>query len=199
MNSRGCLFLTIERVDDKRIIIALSQYDMENLDHIFRKLDFENKLYKTLIDDLMNIAGKEVGFPIENKKMVIEFLPQNGGYVIFITLLSIRKKGNRKIYKIKGNFGPVIFYFREIENLISAIQRIKEVSTPNLKSDLFLYKDCYFLILSPKTLLSGHLKFIFNEYGKIYAKGLLAAAKVYEYGKIIIKNNAIETIYKYFF
>lgn len=191
-------FLTIERVDNNRIIIALSQDDMKTLGLVFRKLDFENKLYKTLVDNLIDIAGKEVGFPIENKKMIIEFLPQNGGYVIFITLVSIRKKEKRKVYKIKGNGGPVIFFFSEIENLIAAIQRVREVYNSNLKSDLLLYNDYYFLILSPKTLLSGSLKFIFNEYGKNYEKGLLSAAKVYEHGKVIIKSNAIETIYKYF-
>lgn len=191
--------MTIERIDDKRLIIALSEEDVKELSMVFEKLDLENKLFQSFITQLISLAEKKTGFPIENRKMVIEFLAQNGGYVIFITLLSSKIGHERKVYKIKNDPRPMIFIFKDIENLINAIRRIDKSILSNLKSNLVEYKDFYFLILFPKTILPKSLRFIFNEYGRPYGNGFIKTAKLCERGYTIIQNNAIETIFKFFY
>lgn len=190
--------MTIERIDDKRLIIALSEEDVKELSIVFENLNLDDKLLKNFITQVISLAGEKTGFPIENRKMIIEFLKQNGGYVIFVTFLSSKIGHERKVYKIKKNLRPMAFVFNDVENLINAVRRVDKSILLNLKSSLVEYKDFYFLILFPKTILPKSLRFILSEYGNLYGSGFIRNAKLCERGYTIIQNNAIETIFKYF-
>lgn len=190
--------MTIERVDDKRLIISLSEEDMKIFDITFKKFDWSNDFSKNLINQLLALAKEETGFSTENKKMMIDLLPQNGGCIIFVTTISKVTKEKRKIYKIKKSRGPFIFVFKNIENVINAIDKIRNISIMDFKNKLVEYENCYFLILCPCVCLPTQLKSIFNEYGKLCGEGLIKNSIITEWGNTVIPENAMKVIYQYF-
>lgn len=188
--------MTIELIDDKHLIIALSEEDMKTFSITFKQLDWNNDFFKKVISELLALAKKEADFFTDNQKMTIEMLPQNGGYVIFITVIS--KTPKRKIYKIKSIFGPYIFIFKNIDNVISAVDKINKKNIPQYQNQLIEYQGSYYLVLYPIASLPTCIKLIFSEYGKIYGNGKLKSARINELGDTLIKENAIKTISHYF-
>lgn len=106
---------------------------------------------------------------------------------------------NRKVNKIKKPYG--IYFFKNSEDLFSAIKNIVNIYKGN--SNIYKYKNRYYLLLTKNTLSTPSVKtidFIITEFGIQVSKmrhnyyyGFLE-----EYAEKIAEFNAIEVINQYF-
>ena len=97
----GGVVMILDKIDEKRLLIALSSEDMDFLDITFNQLDWKNDYSREIIKNLLAKAESEIGFSSSNKKLLIEAIPQSNGCFVIITLLSNKINKSRKIYKIK--------------------------------------------------------------------------------------------------
>src|SRR5574344_1355283 len=91
--------MTIQQLDDTRVIIVLCKEDMETLSLKYSTLSFKDAHSRTVIKQLVSVAGHRAGFTLSNHSVAIEALPYNTGCLLVVTLLP--KSRNPKRYRIK--------------------------------------------------------------------------------------------------
>lgn len=188
--------MKIEKLDNLRLIVSLTDEDMKAFKIDNQEFNWPDSHSKSAINDLLSIAKEETGFFSINNKLMIEFFPKSIGCVILFTLLgkSIKK---RRIYKIKGSGEPFIYCFKDLEDLLCALKQL--VLFPNHISESYVihYNKKYFMILYTKIGLIPASSIILSEYGNLYGYGKIKAARVLEFGKVIVKGDAIRKIGTY--
>lgn len=189
--------MILDKIDEKRLLIALSSEDLDLLNITFKQLDWKNDYSKEIIKNLLVRAKKEIGFSVDNNKLLIEAIPQPNGCFVLVTLLSNNSKKSRKIYKIKNNSKPFVFLFDDLESLFNSIERIYNRSFVFSNSSIVQFKNSYYIVLYLNGSISSKLLAIISEYGDFVGKNNITAARIFEKGNVIIKNNAVETLGKY--
>ncbi len=189
--------MILDKIDEKRLLIALSNEDMDLLDITFKQLDWKNDYSREVIKNLLTRAKHEIGFSSDNSKLLIEAIPQTNGCFVLVTLLSNKQKRARKVYRIKNNKKPFIFHFKEAESLFGAIERIYDKLSFLSDSAIIEADESYYAILYLNGSISSKLQAIISEYGDLVSKSTLFAARLFEKGNIIFKEKAVEKIGKY--
>lgn len=208
--------MKIEKLTENKIRIILKREDFKN-----KTIDI-NQLFSTTTEshqlflELLNRAEKEVDFDTTGHKLLIEATSENDDIFIFTitkyieTDINIKSK-HKKALTIKKtsnifNASSLIYQFNEFEYFCEFCDFVNSNNHINIKklyksSILYLYNNTYFLVidginLTNHSLLALHSSLLeFSSLTK-YTKNF--KFKLKEHGKIIIKNNAINTGIKYF-
>ncbi len=190
--------MILDKIDEKRLLIALSHEDMDFLDISFKQLDWKNDYSREIIKNILARAESEIGFSSSNKKLLIEAIPQTNGCFVLITLLSNKKNNkSRKIYKIKTQSKPFTFFFKNSDSLLAFIERIYNKNFNFINSSIIEFNNSYYVILYVNGSISSNLLAIISEYGQLVGKTSIVAARVFEKGNVIIKDNAVKEFGKY--
>lgn len=208
--------MKIEKLTENKIRIILKREDFKD-----KTLDI-NQLFLTtpeshqLFLELLNRAEKEVDFDTTGHKLLIEASSENEDIFIFTitkyieTNINVKSK-HKKALTIKKtsnifNASSLIYQFSEFEDFCEFCDFANSNNCINIKklyknSVLYLYNNTYYLVidginLTNHSLLALHSNLLeFSSLTK-YTKNF--KFKLKEHGKIIIKNNAINTGMKYF-
>lgn len=190
--------MILDKIDEKRLLIALSHEDMDFLDISFKQLDWKNDYSREIIKNILARAESEIGFSSSNKKLLIEAIPQTNGCFVLITLLSNKKNNkSRKIYKIKNQSKPFTFFFKNSDSLLAFIERIYNKNFNFINSSIIEFNNSYYVILYVNGSISSNLLAIISEYGQLVGRTSIVAARVFEKGNVIIKDNAVKEFGKY--
>lgn len=189
--------MILDKIDEKRLLIALSIEDLKFLDISLNQLNWKFEFSSEVINNLLAKAESEIGFFCSNKKFLIEAIPQPNGCFVLVTLLSNRLGSTRKIYKIKNKPKPFVFFFKSPDSLFSLVERLYNDHFSFFDSSIIEIKNSYFLVLYIKGLISSNLLAVISEYGRFSGKSAVAVARLAERGNVIIKNRAIEKLGKY--
>lgn len=189
--------MILDKIDEKRLLIALSNEDMDLLDITFKQLDWKNNYSREIIKNLLIRAEQEIGFSSYNSKLLIEAIPQSNGCFLLVTLLSNKLKRPRKTFKIKNSTKPFIFHFKEAEALFCAIERIYDNLSYFNDSAIIKVDESYYAVLYINGSISSKIQAIISEYGDLVGKDSIFAARVFEKGNVVFQNKAVEKIGKY--
>lgn len=189
--------MILDKIDENRLLIALSSEDLKFLDVSINRLNWKYEFSSEIINNLLAKAESEIGFLCSNKKLLIEAIPQSNGCFVLVTLLSNRLDSARKIYKIKNKSKPFAFFFKTPDSLFALIERLYNGRFSFFDSSIIEIKNSYFLVLYIKGAISSNLLAVISEYGRFAGKSAVAAARLVERGNVIIKNRAIEELGKY--
>lgn len=184
--------MILDKIDEKRLLIALSREDMDFLDITFNQLDWKNDYSREIIKNLLVKAETEIGFSSSNKKLLIEAIPQSNGCFVIITLLSSKTKKTRKVYKIKNKFKPFTFLFNNSDSVCALIERIFDKANNFSNSSILELNNEYYIIFYVNGSISSNLLAIISEYGQLIGKDAIVAARIFEKGNVILKENAVE-------
>lgn len=188
--------MIIEKIDDKRIIMALTDEDMKDLSLDFsEETKMSDSKLQLIIKQIMGLATEYSGIDSKNKKVYIEAVPNNNGCVIFISFIPY-DMGKRKIYKVKHN-GSHIYFFDNSENLMCAIKLLYTYIDYIFNSKCYYCYNKYYLVLTLKKNIPYNISCGVNEFGTYIGKDLIKIAEIAEYGNIIEENNAVYKIGKY--
>ena len=198
--------MKIEKLNEDKIRITLDTTDLleNNIDfHSFMSNSIDSQ---SIFLDMLAKAEEEVGFDTKDYRIMIEAIATSeGNFILTATRIipEIEKKKKLKIYRKSNNLtkGFVIYEFKTFDdfcdfcktlnlNLLSSFQ---DVFT---KSKLYLYNSCYYLVLKNINPDLNSLKYFsayITEFAVYVHKPNLFNKKLSEYGKPIIKKNAINT------
>lgn len=201
--------MKIEKLTENkiRIIVDLEELKTKNInldDFIMNNMESQKFFL-----EILNKAEKEIGFKTNNCKLLIEtFSSLNDFFVFTITKFSKNNK-NKSNLKFKANKknnllkNPIYKFasFEEFCCLCFALNK-HNITLNNIakKISLYLYNNTYYLILSKLNLENRNLRqilLLLSEFSSII-KDYNFDAKLLEYGKPIIKQNAFKTGIKYF-
>lgn len=167
--------MTVYEIHKNRLKIKLSDTEVLALFGSYTKLFEMKKETKILISLLLKdiLAKRNKGF--KNGKISADLkVIKNFGCEIYI-FCSEEPKSQ-----------AAVFEFKSFENLIGGIKVLKETET---ESSLYKYNNCYYLIAD-----NGISDFPINDFYSFRTESYVFLEKVKEYGKMIIKENAVKLL-----
>lgn len=206
--------MRIEKLTENKIRFILNIDDLKekNIDfHSFMSNSIESQ---DLFLDMLEQAETEIGFKTENYKLVIEAIAtSDGNFILTVTRICDdipHKRNTKKDVKIKRkNIIPSkllsIYKFDSFDDFCDFCTYIGDALPASYKkfknSSLYLYNKSFYLILINMRISIVDFKVFCNaitEFGTFVDNPTLFERKIKEYGKLIIKEQAISTGLKYF-
>ncbi|MDR0978778.1 MAG: adaptor protein MecA [Lachnospiraceae bacterium] len=205
--------MKIEKLTENKIRITLNKEDLDKKNIDFHSFMSNSVEAQDIFIDMLKEAEKTIGFYTEDYKLLLEALATaDGNFILTVTrilpegLVHKQKKLTikRRTSEINSNLAIYKFeYFDDFSDFCTYISQnsFYELETNLKKSSLYLYKNEYYLVLnniSAKTHLLKSFCSVISEFAMFVNNTDLFERKLFEYGKIIIKSNAIKTCSKYF-
>lgn len=201
--------MKIEKITDNKIRIILNLEELSN--NNINLSDFINNDPKTqkFFLDILNKAEKDFGFYTKDCKLLIEaFSSLDEVYVFTITKFSPKKKKTTlklKRQKHKSFSSYAVYKFDSFDEFCNLCELVNNSNLPitNIckKISLYSYNNTYYLVFSKLNLSYRNFKKLFSiisEFATAVPKPSHFEAKILEFGKPIIKQNALKTGIKYF-
>lgn len=208
--------MKIEKITENKIRIILKQEDFKDKSIDIQKLLLTTPESQSLFLEILNKAKAEVNFDTDGHRLLIEAFFQSEDIFVFTITKYIEpnntiKNKTRKYLTIKRkaqiiNNSSYIYQFNNFEDFCEFCNFMNKNSSINLKgifktSILYFYNNTYYLVidginLSHKSLNLFHSSLLEFSSPSTFTKNFIYKLK--EHGKIIIKNNAINTGIKYF-
>lgn len=207
--------MKIEKLTEDKIRVILNFSDLEK-NHIDAKSVFSKTLeYHDFFMNLLEQAKTEVGFSTDGCRILIEALSTSDEYLVFtitkylepsskgalplkrpcVKRKSLNNSSKKTIYKF-DNFDYFCDFCEYLKNNLNT-----EIDKISKASSLYFYKNTYYLIFNNTKIsqkLSKLLYITVSEFLSPYSFSNAFENKLLEYGKLIIKSNAINTGIKYF-
>lgn len=181
--------MKIELVDENRIKVVLSCYDILELNFDVSMLGEDNAEAKAIMEDILKRADEKLGFYADADKIFVEAVPSaREGYVIYIT------KNDEKLAPLKKDGDAcAVFSFINFEALKMAAGAYTEAFFGS--ADLFLLDGRYYLVFDTAYKKEWErAAVIMTEFGDRIIDSVTLTAILNEYGKLIYKKNAIKMI-----
>ena len=203
--------MKIEKITENKIRIILNLDDLraKNIDlHSLMSNSIESQ---SLFVDMLDEAEKTVGFNTQDSKILIEALASSDGHFVFTITKVEEDAPKRKNVKIKRkttntNFKKAIYQFESFDEFCNFCNYIDNTKLKGLNgfsknSSLYLYDNTYFLVISDINSSFPDLKGFYaaiSEFAKMVNNPEAFESKLTEYGKAIMKKNAIIRCTEYF-
>lgn len=197
--------MKIEKIDQNKIRIILKQDDLKDKKFDINKILLSTNASQNLFLELLNKAEKELDFYTDGHKLLIEAYSQDDDFYIITITKYILSKSKFKKEKIKTN-SCRIYAFDTLEDFCAYCQFVYKAKNTDFKklyknSSLYFYNNTYYLVLEKIHYINPSFIILHSsllEFSKLVQNPKTFKYKLKEHGKIIIKNNVINTGIKYF-
>lgn len=208
--------MKIEKITDNKIRIILKKEDFKDKSVDLQKLILNTSDSQSLFLEILDKAEKEVNFETDGHKLLIETYFEGNEVCIFTITKYIETNnkinGNHKksltVKKKRQTFNStsVVYQFSEFEDFCDFCNFIYKNNHIQLKglfktAFLYNYNNIYYLVIDGINLSHSSLSFFCSsllEFSSLLKYNKNFKFKLKEHGKILIKNNAINTGIKYF-
>ncbi len=208
--------MKIEKITENKIRIILKQEDFKDKSIDIKKLLLTTPESQHLFLEILNKAKKEVDFDTEGYKLLIEAYFQNEDVFIFTITKYIESNGTlknkpKRYLTVKRqkqilNNSSYVYQFNTFDDFCEFCDFINKNSHISLSgiyktSILYFYNNTYYLVIDGINICHKSLNLFHSsllEFSNILTFTKNFRFKLKEHGKVIIKNNAINTGIKYF-
>lgn len=201
-------------VNSQKLKIILTKDDMASFDITSDDLDYSSAKTRKALGNILERAKNETGFNIHHDRLYIQVFPSvDGGCEMFLTrrarLLpepeakgcTYLKKKYGSAFEYPSECGKYIARSEDFEDIVSLCLRLYKENFFGRSSLHTIGKD-YLLKLDfghADDLTSDFSRFSFIcDYCSVRYADDIPAAYIDEHGKVLIKENAVETIWKNF-
>ena len=187
--------MKIEKLNENKIKITF------NIDDLAEKnIDLYSFMHNTpetqdLFWDILNKAEKECGFNVDNSMIYVEATTTGAGNFTLIVTKSNEKTIRKKNIKLKKKVLPLetienIYEFETFDDICEFVKTLDLKSIDN--NTIYSLNSKYYLKIS--TIQNKNIL----EYATICSSSKILEAKLNEYGSVIVKDKALQTIKKFF-
>lgn len=195
--------MDIHIIGSQKIKVVLSPEDMKRMELTYETLDHDNPKVRLCVLQVLREAKLLTGFQFQDPRILIEAFPdpeKPEGCILYISSISDREKDSDLSFEEVSPVEPVVFRFEDLEVLIDAASKLFSQYCHRIyKSSLCRVQEDYFLIIYPLDQAESVTVHFLQEYGELAGKGELYFAVIKEHGRLLIENNALETISRYFY
>lgn len=204
--------MKFEKLSENKIRITLSMRDLEEKDISFHDFMSNSLESQDLFLDMLEEAEEQIGFETRDCKVKIEALAMTeNDFVLTITKIvpdtakkhlyaSPKKKPKIKRKTAKLDTSNLIYKFMSFDDYCNYVEyllhnKLSDASKVAEKSFVYLYNDAYYLVLhNLNTEYKQITKFYtsITEFGSYVSEPDLFIHRLYESGKLFIKNNAFK-------
>lgn len=192
--------MRLERLTANKIKIFLTSDDL--MDRGLSKEDMwkDSSKWNQLFHDMLEEASMEFDVDIHGSVAVEIFSLQAQGMIMIITVDEYKlddealHDGFIEMQVRVGGFEKLLFVFEEFEEIISVSKRLSFAGL--FGGSIFSMNDRYYLLMDQSDAEKNErAACLLSEFGHA---SILSPHILAEYGKAIVKNNAVETILHYF-
>lgn len=187
----------LEKISNEKLLITLSKEDVKILNLTFEKLVLKgnNNKLKQIIKKIMFKQSYLANFTRSLRtEFNVEFSLKNNECSVFVTCAENNIESNhKKIFFVKKEAIPYVFNFKKLDDFIDLSKKVhKKNFLP--RNSLVKYKNNYYIVIYFKdTRIPEFEKITLTEHAKFIGKGWAIAAKILEFGREIIPDNALLT------
>lgn len=206
--------MKIEKLTDNkiRIIIDLDELSEKNIDvnSLIKNNDKAHLLFQTILNE----AEKQVGFKVQNCKLLVEAFSTADGYIVFTLTKykndslsnSTTKKVKYKRKTLSASYKNAIYKFNNFDEFCNFCTYCNSSKLSDLKGfakniSLYEYKNFYYLVFTNINIEYKYTNLFYtsiSEFSNLISNSIVLKSKLMEHGKIIFKSNAIGNGIKYF-
>lgn len=193
--------MELERIAPNKIKYSISFEELMEKGFLKEDMLQESFIWDVLFDEMLEQASKEYELDTFGTVSIEIFSLTSKELVLILTLEEEESypctEDNSPIFNNQyiDDICYYLFEFEELEHVISFALRLKPMSLPYGNSSLYVWKNKYFLKIDVFFPERESLRCILGEYGHISS---ITSAYLDDYGKRILKNNAISTFQRYF-
>jgi adapter protein MecA 1/2 len=189
----------IERVSSSQFTIFLTFDDL--VERGFNKEEFlsDASSIQNLFTDVMYEASSELGFELEGKLYVQVYLMQAQGMHVIVTQNFDNIDWDEDFIEMKVTLDEskeLIFSFDDFENVIQVTSYLNTLAIDG--GQIFHMGNRYYMLLRRDELNGNNKENIIALMSEFASPSIVTSYRLKEYGKVIIKKNAIQTIMKAF-
>lgn len=182
--------MTIEQLDESKVLISLCTEDMEDFKLRFSDMSFCSEHSKRILLRLLQLACTKAGVSFERKTVLMEALPHNSGCLLLLTMMD---KKSRKTYRVKKIKEYPCFVFENSENLLSAAECIQTRSVSLRSNSLWLIKGKYYLMFDCP-FVQKDVCALLREYAAKINYTFVGISRIKETGKLLCSGDALGII-----
>lgn len=206
--------MKIEKLTDNKIRIIINLEELSEKDIDLHSLALNTDKVHSLFQTILLEAEKQVGFKVQNCKLLVEAFSTSEGYVVF-TLTKykneISPEHSPKRLKFKRKtfsncYQNAIYQFNNFEEFCHFCTYCNNSKLSDLKDfakniSFYEYKNLYYLIFSNINTNFKYTNLFYtsiSEFSNLVSNSFIVKSKLMEHGKTIFKTNAIKNGIKYF-
>lgn len=205
--------MKIEKLTDNKIRIIINIEELIDKDISIDNITKSREKIHTFLNDMLKEAERQVGFKVNNCRLLIEAFSTSEDIIIF-TFTKCNKIDKNKYPKQirftrKKNildYKNALYKFNSFEEFCNFCTYCYNSKLADLKQlakniSLYEYNNAYFLILTSINRDFEYINLFYNsisEFSNLASTSLAFKSKIQEYGKVIFKANAVKNAIKYF-
>lgn len=211
--------MKIEKLTENKIRVIVNSDDLTDNNIDFNSLMNRTMDTQNLFFEILEKAEEELDFHTDGYKLLIEAFSSVDGVLVFTitkyghknsqdTSLDTVKKRKVSVKRKNINFSnkQVMYSFNSLEefcNFCNCINNAKEFQTKKFSKNisLFLYNNTYYLVIKNINIKYEFVNLFYSiasEFGKLLSPSKCFENKLTEYGKVIMKKDAIDIGIRYF-
>lgn len=174
-------------INDSRIVVALSDEDMRELDITYDEMDYRNIETRRVIWTVLDKAQRSLGKPISTDgRLLIEVNPsESGGCTLCFTVIPQRDTAQSAKPVMRKGTEPLLFCADDENACIDAYRRLKAESSKTDGVECCGYCEKIYFIIRPKPMQAAFLACILGEYGDVLTDNRAAVFKLREHGEAL--------------
>lgn len=207
--------MKFEKLSENKLRITLNIRDLAEKDIDYQSFMANSVDTQKLFLDMLDKAEQEIGFVTKNYKIMIEaIVTSTGEFIVIVTrslpeTLSVSQK--KKTFRTKRKItnttnGKLLYSFNSFDDFClfcTSLDKniVKNITKISDNISLYLFKNSYYLLIDNINSSYIYTKAFANcisEFGTYTHNTDIVCYELSEYGKVVIKNNAIKTCLKYF-
>lgn len=190
--------MRIERITNNKIKIFLTVDDLSERGLTKEDIWKDSLKWHQLFHDMLEEASDEFGVNFEGSVAVEIFSLQTQGMIMIVTMDEgeddTLNEGFIDMAVTANDYEDVLIVFESIEDVIQLSKQLMQINFYG--GDLYSFHNKYYLYFEGEIIRkSQDIISIMAEYGN---HSLESVYRLREYGKEVIKDQAIETLVKYF-
>lgn len=192
--------MRIERISNDQFTIFLTFDDLIERGFTTQELWNDVKNAGNLFSDMMYEASNELGIELEGMLLVHVHLMQAQGMHVYVTQKIEHTDWDEDFIEMKVTLdesNELIFSFQEFDDLIQVATYLANVSISGGK--VYFMNDRYYILLQDADLNMTHKENVIAILSEFSSPSIVTSARLNEYGKIIMENNAIDRIIDHFY
>ncbi|MCM3586476.1 genetic competence negative regulator [Mesobacillus maritimus] len=193
--------MRLERLTNNKIKIFLTTDDLSDRGLSKEDIWKDSMKWNQLFHDMLEEASDEFGFEILGTVAVEIFSLQAQGMVMIVTMGEIEydeepfdDDGYIEMQVTLEGREIILFEFENIEDVIQLAKRLKDAGVRG--GSLYVLDGTYYMSMYGLESDSEQIVSLLAEYG---SPSILSIHRLNEYGKLIIDENAVDTLVYYFF
>ncbi|MBQ4103359.1 MAG: adaptor protein MecA [Clostridia bacterium] len=179
--------MKIEAISDEKILVALSDKDMDELGITYDEMDYSNIETRRVIWTILDEAKHSLGKPLDTEgKILIEVTPSDdGGCIMCFTAMPGADYKSRKKLVMKKEIEPLLFKALNEDSFLDTLKILDTKNDLYKSFHIYLYRKNIYFVIYPEISKADKIAYILSDFGDVLFGDSELLSHIFEYGEAL--------------